>query len=144
MNTAIRSKSRALRPGAALSMLVLAGFALNRQAHAASDSGWYTSSQAAHGQQLFNNYCAQCHRPDLTGAVGPALTGKAFLGQWSNKSLGDLYGFEHSNMPANNPGSLPADTLWTITAFILQKNSFPAGSVALSQATGANRVLTAK
>lgn len=31
-------------------------------------------------------------------------------------------------MPATNPGSLPADQLWPITAYILQqKNGLPAG-----------------
>ena len=31
-------------------------------------SGWYTDAQARQGHQLFDNLCAQCHRPDLTGA----------------------------------------------------------------------------
>jgi hypothetical protein len=44
-------------------------------------------------------------------------------------------------MPATNPGSLPDDTMWTITAFILQKNGFPSGSVALNRQTGAKRTL---
>jgi hypothetical protein len=82
--------------------------------------------------------------PDLTGAVGPALVGDAFLKNWSNKPLDDLFNFEHSKMPATNPGSLPDDTVWTITAYILQKNGLPAGSTALSQPTAANRMLTAK
>jgi mono/diheme cytochrome c family protein len=110
-------------------------------AHAANAKGWYTPQQAQQGQQYFNNYCAQCHRPDLTGAQGPALVGDAFLNQWTNKPLGNLFSFEHSNMPATNPGSLPDDTMWTITAFVLQKNGFPSGSVALNQQTGANRTL---
>ena len=110
-------------------------------AHAASATGWYTPQQAQQGQQEFNNYCAQCHRPDLTGAEGPALIGDAFLKQWTSKPLGNLFSFEHSNMPATNPGSLPDDTMWTITAFVLQKNGFPSGSVALNQQTGANRAL---
>jgi hypothetical protein len=76
--------------------------------------------------------------------MGPALVGDAFLKQWSNKPITDLYSFEHSSMPANNPGSVPADKLWAITAFILQKNGFPAGSTALAQPTATNRMLTAK
>jgi mono/diheme cytochrome c family protein len=107
-------------------------------------NGWYTQAQAARGHELFNNYCAQCHRPDLTGAEGPALVGDAFVKQWSSKPLGALFGFEHSNMPANNPGSVPDDTMWAITAYILERNGFPAGSTALSQPTGTNRVLTGK
>jgi S-disulfanyl-L-cysteine oxidoreductase SoxD len=102
-------------------------------ADAAASEGWYTADQAAHGHITFNSFCAECHRPDLKGALGPALVGDAFLSQWINKPVGDLYGFEHSKMPANNPGSVPADKMWNITAYILQKNGFPGGSTPLSQ-----------
>lgn len=125
----------------AFAALACAVVALAGSARAATTGGWYTKDQAERGQQDFNNYCAECHRPDLTGAAGPALVGDAFLKQWSNKPLSDLYSFEHTNMPATNPGSLPDDTMWTITAFILQKNGFPAGSTDLSQQTGASRTL---
>jgi mono/diheme cytochrome c family protein len=143
MNSTSKSRSRAGHLGAAFSTLVC-GVVLSGSAHAADDSGWYTQDQATRGHQLFNNFCAQCHRPDLTGAAGPALVGDAFLQKWSNKPLGDLFSFEHSNMPATNPGSLPDDTVWTITAYILQKNGFPAGPIALSQSSGTSRVLAAK
>jgi mono/diheme cytochrome c family protein len=121
---------------------VLAGFgvALSSGALAADSPGWYSQEQAAAGHITFNSYCAQCHRPDLKGALGPALVGDAFLQTWLNKPLGDLFNFEHSKMPANNPGSVPDDKLWTITAYILQKNGFPAGSTPLS-AQAQSRVL---
>jgi S-disulfanyl-L-cysteine oxidoreductase SoxD len=143
VNTEQISRIRAIRLGVAL-LALGAGISLNRSARAANDKGWYTQAQAASGHQFFNNYCAECHRPDLTGAQGPALVGDAFVKQWSSKPLSALFGFEHSNMPANNPGSLPDDTMWAITAYILQKNGFPAGSTALSQPTAANRALTSK
>jgi mono/diheme cytochrome c family protein len=137
----MRGRRIALRLGFTWIALACAAIASAGRAHAANATGWYTADQAQRGEQYFNNYCAECHRPDLTGAAGPALIGSAFLKQWSNKPLGDLFGFEHSNMPATNPGSLPDDTMWTITAFILQKNGFPSGSVALNQQSGANRTL---
>ncbi len=130
--------------GIASSILVCAGFVLSSAVGAAEANGWYTQDQATRGHQLFNNYCAQCHRPDLTGAAGPALTGDAFRQKWGNKPLSDLFDFEHSKMPANNPGSVPDDTMWGITAYILQKNGFPAGPVALSAPTAANKVISAK
>jgi S-disulfanyl-L-cysteine oxidoreductase SoxD len=139
MNTERRPNTQALR--LRMASLALLCAAVIGRANAANSSGWYTQAQAVQGQQLFNNYCAQCHRPDLTGAVGPALVGNAFLKKWGNKPLSDLFSFEHSNMPANNPGSLPDDVMWNITAYILQKNGFQAGSIALSQPTGANKVL---
>ena len=122
-------------------LTALACAAIAGTARGAGAPGWYTPEQAQRGHQYFNNYCAQCHRPDLTGAVGPALVGTAFLRQWSDQPLGNLFAFEHSNMPATSPGSLPDNTMWTITAFILQKNGFPSGSVALDQRNGASRVL---
>jgi S-disulfanyl-L-cysteine oxidoreductase SoxD len=137
----MKDKSIALPLRFACIALACAVIAAAGRARAASANGWYTPEQAQQGQQYFNNYCAQCHRPDLTGAEGPALIGDAFLKQWTNKPLGNLFGFEHSKMPATNPGSLPDDTMWTITAFVLQKNGFPSGSVALNQQTGAKRAL---
>jgi mono/diheme cytochrome c family protein len=71
---------------------------------AATQNGWYTPAQATRGHQFFNNQCAQCHRPDLTGAAGPALVGPTFLAKWGNQPLSALYTFEHKNMPAWIPG----------------------------------------
>ena len=137
----MKAKTIALPLRFAWTALACAAIAAAGRAHAASANGWYTPEQAQQGQQYFNNYCAQCHRPDLTGAAGPALVGDAFLKQWTNQPLGNLFGFEHSKMPATNPGSLPENTMWTITAFVLQKNGFPSGSVALNRQTGASRTL---
>ena len=125
-------------------MLLGAVMALSVTGARAADAsdGWYTPDQAAHGHVTFNSFCAECHRPDLRGAMGPALVGAAFLGTWANRPLGDLYTFEHTKMPANNPGSVPEDKLWIITAYILQKNGFTSGSTPLGpQAEG--RVLVA-
>lgn len=101
--------------------------------------GWFTQAQATRGHQFFNNQCAQCHRPDLSGAAGPALIGPAFIKQWAQ--LSDLYTFEHQKMPATNPGSVPPDQLWAITAYILQKNGFATGDKELSDAAS-SRPLT--
>lgn len=97
-------------------------------------TGWFQQAQAEQGHQLFNNYCAQCHRPDLSGALGPALKGAVFLNKWTGQPLSALYNFEHTNMPANAPDSMPDATLLPITAYILQKNGYAAGSTPLDQA----------
>jgi mono/diheme cytochrome c family protein len=144
MNSDVRSKNRALLLGAGFSLVACAAIAVSSSVRAAGEDGWYTQDQATRGHQLFNNYCAQCHRPDLTGAAGPALVGDTFRQQWGNKPLNDLFAFEHSKMPATNPGSVPDDTMWSITAYILQKNGLPVGSVALGPPTAANKVLPAK
>lgn len=102
---------------------------------------WYTADQAAAGHQLFNNYCAQCHRPDLSGAIGPALIGSTFKQRWGGKSVEELYQFEHQKMPATNPGSLTPKELLPITAYILEKNGLPAGNTTLSEKTGTQLTL---
>lgn len=106
-----------------------------------SDSGaaesWYTQEQASAGHLLYNNYCAECHRPDLTGAMGPALLGSMFKQRWGGRTIEELYKYEHRSMPPLEPGSLTANELFPITAYILKKNGFPAGSTALSETSGA-------
>lgn len=101
----------------------------------AQQAGWYAAAQAEAGHPLFNNYCAECHRPDLTGAQGPALKGPGFLQRWTGQPLSALYGFEHQTMPATEPGSLGDDKLLPITAYILQRNGYAAGDAALDQST---------
>jgi len=114
----------------------------NAQADTTSkQKGWYTSAQANRGHQLFNNYCAECHMPDLTGAAGPALKGPQFLATWQTQTLADLLGFEHQNMPANDPGAVSDSQLADITAYILKKNGYPAGKTPLSKGKGNARSL---
>ncbi len=98
---------------------------------------WYTKEQASAGHLLFNNYCAECHRPDLTGAMGPALLGPVFKKRWAGKTIEEFYKFEHRSMPPLEPGSLTANELFPITAYILKRNGFPAGSTALSETSAA-------
>jgi mono/diheme cytochrome c family protein len=137
----IRRVTHFVKVPAAVSLAFLAMLVTVRPAAAAD--GWFTQAQATRGHQLFNNQCAQCHRPDLAGAVGPALVGPSFLAKWGNKPLSDLYTFEHTKMPATNPGSVPPDQLWAITAYILQKNGFTAGGSDLGDAAS-SRLLASK
>ena len=49
---------------------------------ASADDGWYgdwhSDAQAEKGHQLFNTYCAQCHRPDLSGRSVRLWSGQDF------------------------------------------------------------------
>lgn len=107
---------------------------------AQADDGYYRPDQADAGELPYNNLCAECHRPDLTGAMGPALKGDAFRARWGGKTIDELYAYEHATMPAVNPGSVTPDLLWPITAFILMRNGLPAGHAPLDSAT-ASKVL---
>jgi S-disulfanyl-L-cysteine oxidoreductase SoxD len=116
-----------------ISLILISGVCALVQQTSQATTGWFQQAQADQGHQLFNNYCAECHRPDLTGALGPALKGSAFLNKWTGKPLMALYGFEHSKMPANSPDSLPDADYITITAYILQQNGYAAGSAPLNR-----------
>ena len=112
---------------------LVGGSVAKAQQTSQATTGWFQQAQAEQGHQLFNNYCAQCHRPDLSGAQGPALKGSAFLNKWTGQPLSALYNFEHTKMPVNAPGSLPDAKLLPITAYILQQNGYAAGSEPLDQ-----------
>ena len=121
--------------------LVLMSVLGTAPAWAADAPSPYAQPQADQGHQMFNNRCAQCHRPDLSGALGPPLVGAPFLSKWGGKSVVELMRFEHDNMPANSPGSMSDTDVATVTAYILSRNGVTAGSVPLSAATAAAIVL---
>ena len=97
MNSEARSRSVTMHVRIAFAVLACAGIASAGNARAAGANGWYTPQQAQQGQQYFNNYCAQCHRPDLTGAAGPALTGDAALERFV-AGLNEQYGWMRPNV----------------------------------------------
>jgi S-disulfanyl-L-cysteine oxidoreductase SoxD len=95
-------------------------------AEAGGGGGWYTEAQASKGQGYFNTFCAQCHRPDLSGAMGPTLKGNQFLEGY--KTGEDLYRYSKDKMPVTNPGSVPDKYMLPIVAFILSENGLPGGT----------------
>lgn len=74
----------------------------------------------------FNNHCAECHRPDLTGALGPALTGDAFMNKWGHNA-GEFESYVESSMPLNAPGSLTPQQYSAIVDYILARNGLQVG-----------------
>lgn len=137
--------SSTIRAAALCSLAACALLALTPTiAPAATPTGFYTDQQAETGHDAFNNHCAECHRPDLTGAMGPALIGQPFFQHWGGQTVEALYQFEHTKMPATNPGSLPADQVMAITAYILKRNGLPAGSTTLDEAAAKQLALPTK
>ncbi len=111
----------------------LAVFAAGECPPAWADSGPFTTQQADAGHTLFNNNCAQCHRPDLSGAQGPALTGDQFKAKWGDKTVAELRSYIHENMPKTAPHTLADDKLDPIVAWILQKNGEQGGDKPLTK-----------
>ena len=101
-------------------------------AHAAGQ-GPFTQQQAQDGETKFNNHCAQCHRPNLTGALGPSLIDDKFKAKFAGKPVSELRQFIYDNMPQTAPKSLPDDQLNPITAWILSKNGVQPGDKALDK-----------
>ena len=100
--------------------------------HAIRD-GVYTVEQGRRGEAYFLATCASCHKPELTGSqIVPALAGDAFLERWSRKTAGDLFEKIRSMPPVPIPVRPTAREYADIVAFILSRNSMPAGQQELA------------
>jgi cytochrome c len=95
----------------------------------------FTAAQADRGLRAYERSCTKCHQSDLQGnqeVEAPALAGDAFMSRWKGQPIKDLFEKVSTKMPADQPGSLPADAYLDIVAYLLQANKFPAGSDELS------------
>lgn len=96
--------------------------------------GVFTAAQADRGQAAAGQgRCTGCHGPALAGTDrAPALKGPAFLANWENGSVNQLFTKIRDTMPPANADQLPPATKVDVVAFLLRENGFPAGSVELS------------
>ena len=97
--------------------------------------GVYQEEQATRGKDDYEYNCGSCHIHDLTGDTikdVPPLSGPEFMETWNGKTVKELIEYISTNMPQGSRGSLPANTVADITAYVLKFNQFPAGSEALS------------
>ena len=100
--------------------------------------GIYTNEQAARGEKLYVEQCAQCHGDGLGGVESaPALTGDMFNANWEGVPLGDLLDRIRISMPQNKPGSLSRAQTADIVAHMLKVGGFPSGDTALDGQAGA-------
>jgi S-disulfanyl-L-cysteine oxidoreductase SoxD len=94
--------------------------------------GVYSQDQARRGEPMYQEYCASCHGPDMSGGeMAPGLTGGEFSSNWNDLTLGQLFDRMRTSMPQNNPGSLTRQQIADILAFILSKGNAPAGQTEL-------------
>ncbi|MQA89043.1 MAG: hypothetical protein GEU90_02230 [Gemmatimonas sp.] len=83
-------------------------------------SGVFTATQAARGQDTFQQACSSCHSP-------AEFSGPVFQRIWTDRSVGELYHVISTLMPQNNPGGLSAEEYTDILAFFLRQNGYPEG-----------------
>jgi mono/diheme cytochrome c family protein len=92
--------------------------------------GVYSDAQAARGEAEYSAKCARCH--EGADVDGPPLTGDPFVDRWREDSLESLHKFVSRNMPRDEPGKLAPALYVDLVAFLLQHNSYPAGSKELT------------
>jgi mono/diheme cytochrome c family protein len=95
----------------------------------------YTADQANAGAAVYAQSCAACHGSQLEGVAAPALKGPAFGDMANAQSLtaDALLDVIVNTMPQSDPGSLKPEEFAAVTAYILQQNNYPAGTVALTK-----------
>ena len=98
--------------------------------------GIYTEEQAARGEGLYQEWCASCHAPDLSGGdLAPGLVGGEFVWNWSGITVGQLFERLRISMPQENPSNVSRAEKADILAFMLYVNEFPAGEHDLADRT---------
>lgn len=88
----------------------------------------YTAAQASHGDSLYKATCVKCHGATLGGGdEGSPLVGSAFLGNWRDLTLDQLFDKIRTSMPPDNPKSIATRDVADLVAYLLAQNQFPAG-----------------
>src|SRR5690606_15014045 len=102
-------RTRLLLSGTALTLASFIGSAALAQEYT-------TEEQVARGATAYAQQCSTCHGQDIVGSISG----------YPDASL--FYSFISSAMPANAPGSLPAQQYADIVAYLLNENGFPIGT----------------
>lgn len=93
----------------------------------------YTAAQASHGDSLYKATCVKCHGATLGGGdEGSPLVGSAFLGNWRDLTLDQLFDKIRTSMPPDNPKSIATRDVADLVAYLLAQNQFPAGAKVLT------------
>ena len=94
----------------------------------------FTAEQAGEGKVFYARACASCHGPDMEGASGPTLTGPDFKQMLTDQNLtaASLLDIIRYTMPYDAAGNLPDAQFNAITAYILSRAGYPAGSAKLA------------
>jgi polar amino acid transport system substrate-binding protein len=93
----------------------------------------FDRTQVTHGKMLYAGACAKCHGANLQGVNAPALRGPAFApAANAHLTIGGIFGYMTTNMPADRPGKLKPEEYADIMAFLLNSNGYGAGNAKLT------------
>jgi mono/diheme cytochrome c family protein len=93
----------------------------------------FDSAQVAHGKRLYGSACAKCHGANMQGVTAPALSGPAFApASGSHLTIGGIYTYMSTNMPADRPGKLKDDEYADIMAYLLNANGYAPGNAKMT------------
>lgn len=85
----------------------------------------FDAAQVSRGKKLYASACAKCHGAKLEGVTAPALTGPSFAPAGnSHLTIGGIFGYMSTNMPADRPGKLKPQDYADIMAFLLNSNGY--------------------
>ena len=102
------------------------------------------SGSARQGKEIYKTHCRACHGERGLGDSADKLAG-AEMGlsdEWPEKTVGNywpyattLFDFIRRSMPMTNPGSLSANEVYAVTAYILYLNQIVAEDEPLNAQT---------
>ncbi|HMH65817.1 MAG TPA: PQQ-binding-like beta-propeller repeat protein [Rhizomicrobium sp.] len=115
----------------AVAVLAAGSWLSHALAQTPAKAGPFTEAQAQAGQAGYAQNCARCH----DSGEAPPLTGSGFLNVWGSRSTRDLFARVKDTMPVDNPGSLSAETVVPIIAYLLKKEGATAGTAAFTPTT---------
>ena len=96
----------------------------------------YTVAQAEAGGTLYEAACEVCHLTDFQGRLeAPQLAGPNFRNTWGGRPVSDLLVLIAATMPPQAAGSLSAEQVASVVAYLLQANDVLAGGTELSLAS---------
>ena len=102
----------------------------------------YTEAQAERGKKVYEANCVTCHLPDLDGSANPdagargaPLVGTRFVQDFGESKVSALFNKMKRDMPSGRPGTLTDQEYLDASAYVLQRNKFPAGATELTEET---------
>jgi alcohol dehydrogenase (cytochrome c) len=98
----------------------------------------YTNAQAEAGANVYSTTCAVCHLADFQGSFeAPELAGPNFRNTWGGRPASDILELISTTMPPQAAGSLSAEQVTSVVAYLLRANEVPSGGAALTLASNA-------